>query len=52
VNAAAWVADSRFQTKPEPFGLAKFLHHFPYARHQGCQRSQAADDRSQNSNRI
>ena len=22
VDAAAWVADSRFQTKPEPFGLA------------------------------
>ena len=34
VDAAAWVADGRFQTKPEPFGLAKFFHHLPYGHHQ------------------
>lgn len=34
VDAAAWVADSGLKAKPESLGLAKFFHHFPYARHQ------------------
>ena len=34
VDAAAWVADGRLKAKPESLGLAKFLHHFPCARHQ------------------
>ena len=46
VDAAAWVADSRFQTKPEPFGLADGGGYRPEKEDAGSDRDgDSADDR-------